>query len=214
MGKILAETHFLIADKVSDDLEVGTQINKKFFVLGSMMADYHPKYKRLPHYYDNSIEEVIKKLGAIIVVGRYLPTLTRVFSFELGVISHYLMDYCCKVHYENNRCHSVMGIKNHLAYEKALHTYAIKEGVTQKHYTTTTKTPETTYREHMRSCIDGILERYSTEEGFGNDLDKAYEMTYRIISFVLQEIAETPEIEEQIELLTKRRTLKLVAGII
>lgn len=85
-----------------------------FFYLGVILADMSWLSKTRPHYASRSlpyIEHKIKKLKTV--------KFNSYHSLQLGIVVHYLCDFCCIAHQGG----SVGNLKEHIRYERALNAY-------------------------------------------------------------------------------------------
>ena len=98
-------------------------INKNRFIWGNVKPDCVPQYKRIRHYFDESIDMVINKilyLSSLTIYDVHYGMSMAKFSEELGVICHFLCDYFCAPHYHRWECTSTKIMKDHMLYEKRL----------------------------------------------------------------------------------------------
>ncbi|MCL2067618.1 MAG: zinc dependent phospholipase C family protein [Treponema sp.] len=99
--------HYMIGKNVCSELkESGHIIHEKLFLLGNLFPDLIHSYLWCPHRYKQSREFIRKKLDK-------LKKRPRLFSFQLGILAHYICDYFCYPHsarYES-------GFIQHILYE-------------------------------------------------------------------------------------------------
>ena len=111
--------HHEIGKKVCGELkELGYQIHEKQFLLGNSFPDLIHSYLWCRHEYQHSKEFIRKKLDML----KKRPVL---FSFHLGVLTHYICDYFCYPHsagYDK-------GLVQHIIYE-------IRQKIPEKVYKT------------------------------------------------------------------------------
>ena len=113
------EIHHKIGKNVCSELkEVGCQINEKLFLIGNLFPDLIHSYLWRRHEYQHSREYIRKKLSM-------LKKKSRLFSFHLGVLTHYICDYFCYPH----SCGYDKGLTQHILYE-------IQQKVPKKFYKT------------------------------------------------------------------------------
>jgi len=113
------EIHHKIGKKVCAELkEMGCHINEGLFLLGNLFPDLIHSYIWCRHEYQHSREYTRKKL-------ELLKRKPKLFSFHLGILTHYICDYFCYPH------SSIFdkGLAEHIAYE-------IRQKVPEKHYKT------------------------------------------------------------------------------
>jgi hypothetical protein len=82
-----------------------------------------PKYKFKKHYFDESIDMIVEKIGylsSLTMKEVYYDITIGKFSEELGVICHFLCDFFCAPHYYRWEFKSTCAIKQHMKYENKL----------------------------------------------------------------------------------------------
>ena len=98
---------------------IGSVISRKYpdmldyrsFNYGNIIPDYDPRLISIPHYKEKSFERItamIEKAGTI--------NAKQCFSYEIGIINHYICDYFCQAHNYSEYDNYV----RHLVYEKKL----------------------------------------------------------------------------------------------
>jgi len=86
------EIHHKIGKMVCGELkELGCQINEKLFLLGNIFPDLIQSYVWCRHEYKHSRKFLQRKLDI-------LKKRPKLFSFHLGVLTHYICDYFCYPH--------------------------------------------------------------------------------------------------------------------
>ena len=137
---MVPETHRMIAGEVRNRIaeDYGIVLDESKMLRGSIAPDVYPKYKFIPHYYDESIDYVVEKIVALVPYMSELAYATAwkdllnfPVSYKIGVISHYLCDYMTHPHARRIRCTSMKDIKSHMLYEKDVNRYVKKHGVDQ-----------------------------------------------------------------------------------
>ena len=97
--------HYSIGKKIFCDLtELGLHANKKLFYLGNLYPDLIQSYLWCKHEYQHSREYIRKKIEKL----KKRPLL---FSFHLGILTHYICDYFCYPHsgvYDKSMLHHIM----------------------------------------------------------------------------------------------------------
>ena len=110
------DIHHKIGKNICYELkELGCQVNEKMFLLGNLFPDLVHSYIWRRHEYQHSREFVWKKLDI-------LKKRPKLFSFHLGILTHYICDYFC---YPHSNCYE-KGMIQHILYElrqKAPHKY-------------------------------------------------------------------------------------------
>ena len=99
--------HHMIGKNVCSELkESGLYIHERLFLFGNLFPDLIHSYFWRRHEYKDSREYIRKKLDKI----KKGP---KLFSFHLGVLSHYICDYFC---YPHSACYN-RGLIQHILYE-------------------------------------------------------------------------------------------------
>lgn len=141
MLKILANTHKVIAtiihQRVKQDYNINLNLNK--IQWGSVCPDVLPYYKLIRHYQKESINFISKEISNLIYFCRYSnlqentnPILINYLSKKLGIISHYLSDYCCYPH--AYRMTFFDDMKAHIKYESDLNVYVLSQKFKEENY--------------------------------------------------------------------------------
>jgi len=101
------DIHHKIAKKVCNELkDLDCYVNEKLYLLGNIFPDLIHSYLWRRHEYRYSREYVRKKM-------EMLKKRPRLFSFHLGVLTHYICDYFC---YSHSSCYN-KGFFHHIIYE-------------------------------------------------------------------------------------------------
>lgn len=103
---------FLINNMKVQDLNE----HKKSFYIGSVLPDLKPSFLTRRHTIDETFEVLIKEIKKITVNYDINKGINRYYARHLGVVTHYLSDYCTYPH------NSIFDgtIKEHISYEKEL----------------------------------------------------------------------------------------------
>ena len=135
---MVPETHRISAGELRDRImqDYGIILDESKMLRGSIAPDIYPKYKFIPHYYDESIDYIVEKIVSIVP---YMSELLRdtawkdllnlPVSYKIGVISHYLCDYMTHPHARRIRCTSMTDLRAHMSYEKELNRHVKKHGI-------------------------------------------------------------------------------------
>ena len=101
------DMHHRIGKKVCNELkELGCHVNEKLFLLGNIFPDINHSYIWRRHDYQHSREYVRRKM-------EILQKRPWLFSFHLGVLTHYISDYFCYPHSSGYD----KGLVHHIIYE-------------------------------------------------------------------------------------------------
>ena len=141
--------HHRIGKIISNELkELGRLKNEKLFLLGNIFPDLIHSYIWCPHKYQYSREYIKRKLDK-------LKKKPRLFSFHLGILTHYICDYFCYPHssvYDK-------GFIHHIIYE-------IRQKIPEKIYRTDLKIKSFSIEELDRFVIwyEGFRKSFEDNE--------------------------------------------------
>lgn len=113
-------THYLLAKLSLNNLsnDIPEKFNKTFFYLGTIIADCCLLPFTNPHYFNDSFAYVNKSIYKLSKERSF----SNINSLKLGIIIHYLCDFCCHSHI--NDC--IGNPNNHMLYERRIQKYLIK----------------------------------------------------------------------------------------
>ena len=113
---MLINTHILIGRYCYNRCieEFGLDIDKKRYLYGCIEPDLHRGKYKVSHTYTDSIERMNEYRNLV----KDKEVQLEDTSFLLGKMSHYIADYFCKYHLEEN---FDKDMKEHFAYERVLH---------------------------------------------------------------------------------------------
>lgn len=201
VDEIHAQTHTLISEKLYEYINenYGIELNQKMLNWGSIAPDILPKYKLYRHYYDNSIDYIIMRIAKIIFINRFLDFNNasfinlKIFSRDLGIISHYLSDFTCRAHAD--RWEFPKSLVKHLKYEIDLNEYAKIHEFKDVSLNLTLNLPEANniFKElsNIKANIEKVVLKYlSLETNFSNDLDFALALNKGVFEFIIESIEE------------------------
>ena len=98
--------------------------SKIMFNFGLVMVDQSWLVKTHPHYRQTSLEYITQKIDKLLSVKKF----NAYHSMQLGIVVHYLCDFCCNSHITG----SIGNISYHLKYERELQKYLFKNFDTLK----------------------------------------------------------------------------------
>lgn len=111
------KSHISLARYLVDNMQVqDLQDHKKAFYIGSILPDLKPSFLTKRHTIDETFDDLIEEIKKITVDYDINKGINGYYARHLGVITHYLSDYCTFPHnsvFEGN-------IKEHMTYEKDL----------------------------------------------------------------------------------------------
>lgn len=107
-------THIQMGSTLYEELYRVVDLDKESFVYGNVKPDCTPKTILKPHTLSNYLDEVLDLADVLME-----EDLTReAFSEGLGVMCHFLSDFCCLYHAREEMFHRYLG---HGIYELRLH---------------------------------------------------------------------------------------------
>lgn len=95
------------------------------FKFGLVMVDQSWHVKIHPHYRQKSFNYVLEKIEKLISIKKF----NAYSSMQLGIVVHYLCDFCCNAHISG----SLGNIQYHLKYERNLQKYLFDNYDALKH---------------------------------------------------------------------------------
>ena len=101
-------------------LKYNVKIKKKSLIYGSIKPDASTIFAKYPHYIDKSLDMLTARISMLIdATDTEKQIETYAFAKELGVATHYLADYFCRVHNDINGKKHSEGIR-HIIYEQKM----------------------------------------------------------------------------------------------
>lgn len=98
--------------------------HRKAFYIGSILPDLKPSFLTRRHNIDETFDILIDEIKRITVDYDFSKGINRYYARHLGVITHYLADYCT---YPHNSCYTG-SMTDHVYYEKEM-KYQLREYV-------------------------------------------------------------------------------------
>lgn len=200
---IHTQTHKLISnhlyEHIKDNYDI--ELNYDRLTWGSIAPDILPKYKLYRHYYDNSIDYIILRIAKLIFVHRFLDftncnyVALKVFSRDIGIISHYLADFTCRAHAD--RWEMPKSLVKHMKYEIDLNEFAKTHEF--KSDAVSLKSVEIDDENlfdvlpKIKAYIENVINEYLEEESFERDLDYALALNKAVFEYIIETILEYNE---------------------
>ena len=159
-------------------------INKKRFIWGNIKPDCVLKYKKIKHYYTESIDMVIEKiyfLSSLTLDDFHYRITPAKFSEELGVICHFLCDFFCAPHYYRWECISTRATKDHMLYEKRL-------SKSTKSFVPKYNCKENLDIKDIRDFLEVIQKEYDGTVDYNNDLKYSYYVCESVMNSIFTQI--------------------------
>lgn len=122
------KSHISLARYLVDNMQVqDLHDHKKSFYLGSILPDLKPSFITKRHTIEETFEDLISEIKLLTVDYDINKGINGYYARHLGVITHYLSDYCTFPH------NSIFtgNIKEHVYYEKDL-KFSLKEYVNRE----------------------------------------------------------------------------------
>ncbi|NMA06478.1 MAG: zinc dependent phospholipase C family protein [Ruminococcaceae bacterium] len=113
-------THVQMGGKLYEELCEVAELDRQAFIYGNIKPDCALKTLLPPHTMTNYLEWVLTLTDCLIEYD--LPR--NVLSEGLGVLCHFLSDFCCLYHAREDKFHNLIG---HIIYEKRLHNHHKKK---------------------------------------------------------------------------------------
>ncbi|MDD3173915.1 MAG: zinc dependent phospholipase C family protein [Herbinix sp.] len=122
------KSHISLAKFLVNNMQVqDLKEHKKSFYIGSILPDLKPSFLTKRHTFDETFETLIDEIKKITVDYDINKGINRYYARHLGVVTHYLSDYCTFPH--NSIFEGT--ITEHIYYEKEL-KYSLKEYVNRE----------------------------------------------------------------------------------
>lgn len=124
-SKLRKKSHISLAKFLVNNMQVEDLTEyKKSFYLGSILPDIKPSFLTKRHTFNETFETLIDEIKKITVDYDVNKGINRYYARHLGVITHYLSDYCT---YPHNEIFDG-SMTEHIHYEKEL-KFSLKEYV-------------------------------------------------------------------------------------
>ncbi|AYF38922.1 hypothetical protein CXP51_08385 [Ethanoligenens harbinense] len=92
--------HLLFARRIHAAVreQIGVRLSWSGFLLGNILPDLSAKYNVHPHFSDVSMDFVLGRATALYDREEEKSLDSFAFAKDIGVVTHYLSDFCCYVH--------------------------------------------------------------------------------------------------------------------
>jgi len=176
------KTHVKIAELAfSNNIKVVPEGFSKFmFNFGLVMVDQSWHVKTHPHYMQKSLKYVTEKIEKLLSVKRF----NAYYSMQLGIVVHYLCDFCCNAHISG----SVGNIPYHLKYERNLQRYLLDNYDTLKDHFNKPLNNKSRILNSLaliKASIENILDNYMKgDASYLLDIKQCVEITSMVCSNV------------------------------
>jgi hypothetical protein len=169
-------THLQMGGMLYEGLSEVVELDRKSFIYGNIEPDCALATLLPPHMMTNYLEWVLTLTDCLIE-----KDLTRnVLSEGLGILCHFLSDFCCLYHAKEEKFHNLIG---HVIYEKRLHNHhKKKESSFFKEVFSFKPEPVQDFRQ---TIINSREEYFSQPHSLGLDLFCAYRLCNLICQSVV-----------------------------
>lgn len=150
------------------------------FNFGLVMVDQSWLVTTHPHYMQKSLDYINKKIEKLFSIKKF----NAYHSMQLGLIVHYLCDFCCNSHISG----SIGDISYHLKYERELQKYLFRNFDIFKHQIhNKANNINTTLHSisSIKTSIDNILRNYAKgDASYSWDITKCVEISSFVCSAI------------------------------
>lgn len=154
--------------------------SKFMFNFGLVMVDQSWHVKTHPHYVQKSLGYVLEKIEKLVSVKKF----NAYYSMQLGIVVHYLCDFCCNAHISG----SVGNIPYHLKYERDLQKYLLENyDVLGENFRSglNNKIPIGNNLKSIKALIEKVLNNYiKGDASYLLDIKHCVEITFMVCSNV------------------------------
>lgn len=177
------KTHVKIAELAfSNNIKVIPKGFSKFmFKFGLIMIDSSWHVKTHPHYMQKSFKYVIEKIEKLLLVEKF----NAYYSMQLGIVVHYLCDFCCNAH----KSGSLGNIPYHIKYERDLQRYLLDNfNILNDHFNKPlNNVPILNSLDSIKDSIENMLDNYiNSNASYLLDITQCVEITSMICANVFE----------------------------
>ncbi len=204
MFKIHANTHKIISNHLCDHIfeSYGIELNREKMIWGSIAPDILPKYKLYRHYYENSIDYIVLRIVKLIVLNRFLDfhggsyVNLKLFSRDIGIISHYLADFTTLAHAD--RWEFPKSLIKHVKYEIELKEFAKNYEIEANKIPPNTIDIDlsdnlVTMIKKVKAFISDTIEEYLEDRGYDRDINYALMLNTAVMEYIIESILSYKE---------------------
>lgn len=170
---------FLLHNTMVEDLYE----HKTAFYIGSILPDLRPSFLTKRHTIDETFDVLIKEIRRITIDYDVNKGINRYFARHLGVITHYLADYCT---YPHNSIFTG-SMTDHFHYEKRL-KYLLNEYVEHEDAVNQTMKYSKfhTFEEIIQYIIKTHKDYLNAIQAIKKDIHYIVELCFRVVAAILQ----------------------------
>ena len=176
------KTHVKIAELAfSNNIKAVPEGFSNFmFNFGLVMIDQSLHVKTHPHYMKKSLSYILEKIEELLSVKKF----NGYYSMQLGIVVHYLCDFCCNAHISG----SMGNIPYHLKYEHDLQRYLLNNYDALRDYFNkplNNKSSTLNSLASIKTSIENMLDNYMKDDAsYLLDIKQCVEITSMICSNV------------------------------
>lgn len=181
-------------EHVKENYDVELNYNKLMW--GSIAPDIMPRYKLKRHYFEDSFDYIVFKIAKVIFLNRFLDfnkcdyRSLKLFSRDIGIISHYLADFTCIAHAEEWSMPKYM--VKHLKYEKELNEYSKKHNFNKNIINIDPLQIDDSNifsnLSEIKEYVRAVLTEYMNQQSMARDLDYALSLNIVVFEFIIESI--------------------------
>lgn len=178
------KSHISLAKFLMDNMNVEDLNNhKKAFYIGSILPDLKPSFLTTRHTIDETFEVLMEEIKKLTVDYDIDKGINGYYARHLGIITHYLSDYCTYPH------NSVFAgsMTDHMFYEKEL-KFSLKEYVERADVRRVRETKHifNSFEEIIHFILNTHKEYLKAVKAVKEDIKYIVDLCYRVVDAILQ----------------------------
>jgi len=175
------KSHISLAKFLIENMDVqGLNEHKKAFYFGSILPDLKPSFFTKRHTIEETFHDLIVEIKKITVDYDVNKGINGYFARHLGVITHYLSDYCTFPHNSNFEGN----MREHIQYEKELKEY-LKEYVNRSDIKMKRNYKFHTLDEIIHLIINTHKEYMKALKVIKEDIQYIVQLCYKVVDAIL-----------------------------
>lgn len=177
------KSHISLAKYLMNNINVEDLNNhKKAFYIGSILPDLKPSFLTTRHTIDETFEVLIEEIKKLTVDYDTNKGINSYYARHLGIITHYLSDYCTYPH------NSVFEgtITEHVFYEKEL-KFSLKEYVQREDVQRVRNTDQKfiSFEEIIRFIEKTHIEYLNAVKAVKEDIKYIIDLCYKVVDAII-----------------------------
>lgn len=180
-NKLRKKSHISLARYLVNNMQVqGLEDHKKAFYIGSILPDILPSFITKRHTIDETFEDLVDEIKKITIDYDINKGIGSYYARHLGVITHYLSDYCTFPH------NSIFdgSIKDHVTYEKDL-KFQLREYVNREDAQRERSQTFHTFDEIIRYITKAHKEYLKALKVVHEDIQYIIDLCFRVVDAIL-----------------------------